>query len=70
MPDLTDGPVPALDELVAPGDAPSRTSVVEQTLRRELRRHLHDREIALLKTSDDGLDALANWNGQTFRMAD
>jgi metal-responsive CopG/Arc/MetJ family transcriptional regulator len=69
---LPDDLVLALDELVAQGDAPSRTSVVEQALRRELRRHLYDREIALMKAgaSDDDLDALADWNRRNFRMAD
>lgn len=67
---LPDDIVLALDELVAQGDAPSRTSVVEQALRRELRRHLYDREVALLKAGEDDLDALADWNSQTFRMAD
>ncbi len=67
---LPDDLVLALDELVAQGDAPSRTSVVEQALRRELRRHLYDREIALLNAGGDDLDALADWNGQTFRIAD
>ena len=66
---LPDDLVLALDELVTRGDAPSRTSVVEQALRRELRRHLYDRETALLK-SDDDLAALADWNGRAFRMAD
>lgn len=67
---LPDDIVLALDELVAQGDAPSRTSVVEQALRRELRRHLYDREVALLKAGEDDLDVLADWNSQTFRMAD
>lgn len=67
---LPDDLVLALDELVAQGDAPSRTSVVEQALRRELRRRLYDREVALLKAGEDDLDALADWNSQTFRMAD
>jgi metal-responsive CopG/Arc/MetJ family transcriptional regulator len=69
---LPDDLVLALDELVAQGDAPSRTSVVEQALRRELRRHLYDREISLMKAgaSDDDLDALADWNRRNFRMAD
>ena len=67
---LPDDLVLALDELVAQGDAPSRTSVVEQALRRELRSRLYDREIALLHEGGDDLGALADWNGQTFRMAD
>lgn len=67
---LPDDLVLALDELVTRGDAPSRTSVVEQALRRELRRHLYDRETALLKSGDDDLAALADWNGRAFRMAD
>ena len=46
--------------------------MVEQALRRELRRHLYDREISLMKAgaSDDDLDALADWNRRNFRMAD
>ena len=57
-----------MDELVADGKARSRASVVERALERELRRHLAERDIAILTaqphSDDDDLDGLAAWSAR------
>lgn len=68
---LPDDLVADLDALVAAGQAPSRTSVVEQALRRELRRHLYEQEVLLLQASaPEDFDDLADWNRRHFTMPD
>ena len=56
---LPDQMVSELDELIATGEAPSRASVIEQALRRELRRYLYEREARILANAepDPELDA-------------
>ena len=56
---LPDHMVQELDQLVADGTAPSRASVVEEALRRELRRYLYEREAKILANAepDPELDA-------------
>lgn len=68
---LPDDLVAQLDSLVGQGVAPSRTSIVEQALRRELRRHQYAREVEVLQQESDGdLDALSQWTADHFRMTD
>lgn len=68
---LPDELVADLDALVAAGQAPSRTSIVEQALRRELRRHLYEQEVILLQASiTDDFDDLADWNRRHFTLPD
>lgn len=68
---LPDELVADLDALVAAGQAPSRTSVVEQALRRELRRHLYEQEVLLLHAAiPDDFDDLADWNRRQFTLPD
>jgi Arc/MetJ-type ribon-helix-helix transcriptional regulator len=57
-----------LDQLVARGQAPSRTSVVERALAREFRRVIATRDAAILAEAaataardDDDLDSLADY---------
>ena len=60
---LPDQMVCDLDDLIAAGEAPSRASVIEQALRRELRRYLYEREVKILASaeSDPELDAWVSW---------
>jgi Arc/MetJ-type ribon-helix-helix transcriptional regulator len=60
---LTDRVVEELDALVASGQAPSRASVVEAALRRELRQYLYAREAELLASlpPDHEFDAMHEW---------
>ena len=60
---LSDELVVLVDELVATGRARSRASVVERALARELRRHLAERDVAILRgaAAPDDLDDLARW---------
>ena len=68
---LPDDLVAQLHSLVGQGAAPSRTSIVEQALRRELRRHVSAREVEVLQQeSDSDLDALSWWTANHFRMTD
>lgn len=56
---LPDHMVSELDDLIASGEASSRASVIEQALRRELRRYLYEREARILANvePDTELDA-------------
>ena len=69
---LPDHIVNELDALVASGDAPSRASVVEEALRRELRRHLAERDLRILEQSGEDEDLLAAtaWAAKRFTMND
>ena len=60
---LPDAMVQELDKLVAEGAAPSRASVVEEALRRELRRYLYEREARILADAepDPEFDAWVSW---------
>ena len=60
---LPDRIVEELDALVDSGHAPSRASVVEAALRRELRQYLYAREAELLASlpPDDDFDAMHEW---------
>ena len=60
---LPDEMVSELDELIATGEATSRASVIEQALRRELRRYLYEREAKILASTepDPELDAWISW---------
>lgn len=64
---LPDDMVAKLDELIAAGGAPSRASVIEQALRRELRRYLYEREAKILAGTepDPELDAWVSWAAKT-----
>ena len=64
---LPDVMVSELDELIATGKAPSRASVIEQALRRELRRYLYEREAKILADAepDPELDAWVSWAAKT-----
>jgi Predicted transcriptional regulators containing the CopG/Arc/MetJ DNA-binding domain and a metal-binding domain len=44
--------VSELDKLIATGEATSRASVIEQALRRELRRYLYEREATILANAE------------------
>lgn len=69
---LPDDMVHELDKLVAAGTAPSRASVVEEALRRELRRHLAERDLAILESEgeDDGLLVTTDWATTRFPLDD
>jgi Arc/MetJ-type ribon-helix-helix transcriptional regulator len=62
---LPDSMVEFVDRLVAEGRAPSRTSVVERALAREIRRHIAARDAAILAEAgiepDQDLDGLADY---------
>jgi Arc/MetJ-type ribon-helix-helix transcriptional regulator len=60
---LPDGMVEFLDRLVAEGQAPSRASVVERALAREIRRQIAARDAAILAAAgaDHDLDNLADY---------
>lgn len=60
---LPDQIVEELDALVASGLAPSRTSVVEAALRKELRQYIYAREAELLASlsPDEDLEAMHEW---------
>lgn len=64
---LPDQIVSELDDLIASGEAPSRASVIERALRRELRRYLYEREAKILAnaTPDPELDAWVSWASRT-----
>jgi len=64
---LPDHMVQELDQLVADGTAPSRASVVEEALRRELRRYLYEREAKILADTepDPDLEAWVSYAAQT-----
>lgn len=59
-----------LDELIAAGEAPSRASIVERALRRELRRFLAERDLRILQeTGDDPeLEAITEWAATEFTL--
>lgn len=69
---LPDDLVHELDKLVAAGTAPSRASVVEEALRRELRRYLAERDIAILESEaeDVGLLAATDWASKRMQLDD
>jgi len=69
---LPDEMVHRLDQLVAEGTAPSRASIVEEALRRELRRHLAERDIRILERSgeDEELLAATDWAAKRFTLDD
>ena len=69
---LPDDMVSELDSLVAAGEASSRASVIERALRRELRRHLAERDLRILEaSSEDGeLNAATAWVAERFRLDD
>ncbi len=56
---LPDEMVTELDGLIAAGLAPSRASVVEAALRRELRQYLYAREAQILAADSDDADLAA-----------
>ncbi|MFT4135139.1 ribbon-helix-helix domain-containing protein [Microbacterium sp.] len=60
---LPDDTVARLDELVASGDAPSRTALVSTAIERELRRRAAERDRAILERvgASDDLDPLVVW---------
>jgi Arc/MetJ-type ribon-helix-helix transcriptional regulator len=63
---LPDDMVEFVDHLVAEGGAPSRASVVERALAREIRRHIAARDAAILAAAaqsadPDDLDGLAGY---------
>jgi Arc/MetJ-type ribon-helix-helix transcriptional regulator len=60
---LPDEMVAELDALIASGQVPSRASVVEAALRRELRQYAYAREAELLAggSGDADLEALHRW---------
>ena len=69
---LPDEMVHELDKLVATGSAPSRASVVEEALRRELRRYLAERDLAILESEGEDADLLAatEWAANRFHLDD
>lgn len=69
---LPDEMVQQLDRLVAEGTAPSRASIVEEALRRELRRHLAERDLRILEQSgeDEELLAASDWAAKRFTLDD
>ncbi|MBM3686380.1 MAG: ribbon-helix-helix protein, CopG family [Actinobacteria bacterium] len=69
---LPDDIVLQLDALVADGSAPSRASIVERALRRELRRFLAERDLRILDDSGDdpGLAAVSAWAANQFTLDD
>jgi Arc/MetJ-type ribon-helix-helix transcriptional regulator len=65
---LPDDMVEFLDQLVISGQAPSRASVVERALAREIRRQIAARDAEILaaeRAGDDDLDALAEYAAGT-----
>jgi Arc/MetJ-type ribon-helix-helix transcriptional regulator len=64
---LPESMVEFLDRLVAEGQAPSRASVVERALAREIRRQIAARDAAILAEAgeDRDLDSLANYAAGT-----
>lgn len=56
---LPDDMVTELDDLIAAGLAPSRASVVEAALRRELRQYLYAREAQILAADSEDADLAA-----------
>lgn len=69
---LPDGMVRFVDELVAQGQAPSRASVVERALAREIRRLIAERDAGILAGAgpDPDLDRLAAYGVQASADAD
>ena len=69
---LPDEMVSELDELIAAGEAPSRASVIEQALRRELRRYLAERDLRILEQAceDEELLAATDWAAKRFALGD
>jgi Arc/MetJ-type ribon-helix-helix transcriptional regulator len=69
---LPDEMVSELDELIATGEAPSRASVIEQALRRELRRYLAERDLRILEATGEDIDLMAatDWAVKNFSMDD
>ena len=69
---LPDDMVSELDSLIAAGEAPSRASVIEQALRRELRRHLAERDLRILEAAgeDEALNTATAWVADRFRLDD
>ncbi len=63
---LPDHLVAEVDRLVASGVATSRTEVVTSALERELRRRIHERDLALVAVTgeDDDLLGLARWGAR------
>ena len=64
---LPDSMVEFIDRLVAEGRAPSRASVVERALAREIRRQIAARDAAILAEvgADPDLDSLADYAART-----
>ena len=64
---LPDSMVEFLDGLVAQGQAPSRASVVERALAREIRRQIAARDAAILAEAgaDPEMDSLAGYAAGT-----
>lgn len=69
---LPESMVEELDSLIAAGEAPSRASVIEQALRRELRRHLAERDLRILESAgeDEELNTATAWVADRFRLDD
>lgn len=70
---LPDELVRALDSIVREGPDPSRASVIERALEREIRRLRYEQEAEILPRTlhgapDDDMDALARWSGEHFAM--
>lgn len=60
---LPDQLVAQMDDLVAAGDAASRTALVSSAIERELRRRIAERDAAILRAQGtrDDLDGLVDW---------
>ena len=69
---LPDAMVQELDKLIAEGAAPSRASVIEDALRRELRRYLAERDIRILEQAgeDEELLAATAWAAKRVALDD
>lgn len=69
---LPDDLVEELDHLIASGAAPSRASIVEQALRRELRRYLAERDLQILEQAGDDRDLaeFTAWAASRFHLGD
>lgn len=69
---LPDAMVQELDKLIAEGAAPSRASVIEDALRRELRRYLAERDIRILEQAgeDEELLAATEWAAKRVALDD
>lgn len=69
---LPDNMVEELDALVSSGRAPSRASVVESALRRELRQYLYAQEAELLANQPPAIefDEMNKWALSNFTMDD